>query len=182
MITGLPYSNCRQCQPYPNSLIQTDREPVIEYPACAVPGAFDRINREVGERRSSDEKCVRPVLSAGIAGERTGPPLSIGTGQVGSFGFDLEQGYQEMAKAGEDRPKHQLLSGGVPTEQENSSRIPFGIDLDDLYGGKHYAKEILGFRPCGIVPFVGRFVAEFRVIDATVLVTIESYLPDDRFG
>ena len=78
-----------------------------------------------------------------------------------------------MVKSHQDGPENQRLLGRVPTEPKDSSRIPFGIDLNDLYGGERYAKKIFAVLPRGVVLFVGWLASQFHVIDATSLVTVE---------
>jgi len=78
-----------------------------------------------------------------------------------------------MVKSDQDCPEHQRLWDCVPTEPKDSSRIPFRIDLDDLYGGEHYAKEIFAVPPGGIFLFIGRLTSEFHMINGAALVTVE---------
>jgi hypothetical protein len=86
-----------------------------------------------------------------------------------------------MVKSHQHGPENQRLLGRVPTEPKDASGIPLRIDLDDLYGGEHYAKKILAVLPRGVVLFVGRLASQFHVIDATSLVTVEPHLPDAGF-
>lgn len=85
-------------------------------------------------------------------------------------------------EADQDRSEHQGFQGRVPAEPKDSSRIPFRIYLDDLYGSEYQAKEIFAFSPGSVVLFIDRLAPEFDMIDTAALVGVEAYLPDGGIG